>query len=77
MRTLNPDALAEARDRHRPKLQTLPVAGVALLADDVLGVGREVHGLDPYLAAFRDIDSDPHQYLAAVRDVAGSSAQCN
>ena len=44
---------------------------VALLADDVLGAGREMHGLDPYLAAFREIDSDPHQYLAAVRDVDG------
>ncbi|WP_109508678.1 GNAT family N-acetyltransferase [Nocardioides speluncae] len=45
---------------------------VALLADDVLGAGREVSELEPYLAAFRDIDSDPHQYLAAVRDVDGS-----
>lgn len=44
---------------------------VALLADDVLGAGREVHGLDPYLLAFREIADDPHQYLAAVRDVDG------
>lgn len=27
--------------------------------------------LEPYLAAFRDIESDPHQYLAAVRDLDG------
>ncbi len=44
---------------------------VTLLADDVLGAGREVHGLDPYLAAFREIARDPHQYLAAVRDLDG------
>ena len=41
---------------------------VALLADDVLGAHREAHALDTYLAAFREIDSDPHQYLAAVSD---------
>jgi GNAT superfamily N-acetyltransferase len=45
---------------------------VALLADDVLGAGRESPMLDPYLAAFREIDHDPHQYLAAVRDADGS-----
>ena len=44
---------------------------VALLADDVLGADRESDGLDRYVAAFREIDSDPHQYLAAVRDVDG------
>lgn len=45
---------------------------VALLADDVLGAGREVSELEPYLAAYREIDGDPHQYLAAVRDSDGS-----
>jgi GNAT superfamily N-acetyltransferase len=44
---------------------------VALLADDVLGADRDADGLDRYVAAFREIDSDPHQYLAAVRDVDG------
>ena len=45
---------------------------VALLADDVLGAGRESAGLEPYLTAFRAIDGDPHhQYLAAVRDADG------
>lgn len=45
---------------------------VALLADDVLGAGREVAELAPYRAAFRDIESDPHQYLAVVRDLDGN-----
>jgi GNAT superfamily N-acetyltransferase len=44
---------------------------VALLADDVLGAGRESKAVDPYLTAFREIDSDPRQYLAAVRDADG------
>ena len=41
---------------------------VTLLADDVLGANRELDGPDRYAAAFRDIDSDPHQYLVVVRD---------
>ena len=44
---------------------------MGLLADDVLGAGRESQVIDPYLAAFREIDSDPRQYLAAVRDADG------
>lgn len=44
---------------------------MALLADDVLGANREFDGPDRYAAAFRDIDSDPHQYLAVVRDADG------
>ena len=44
---------------------------VALLADDVLGADRELPGLEAYLTAFREIDADPHQYLAAVSDVDG------
>lgn len=41
---------------------------VALLADDILGTGRESTDLAPYLAAFREIDADPHQLLVALRD---------
>jgi GNAT superfamily N-acetyltransferase len=41
---------------------------VALLADDVLGAQRESRDLGPYLAAFQEIDRDPHQLLVAVRD---------
>lgn len=41
---------------------------VALLADDVLGAHRESLDLEPYAAAFREIDHDPNQLLVAVRD---------
>jgi GNAT superfamily N-acetyltransferase len=43
---------------------------VAMLADDALGATREsLDDLTPYLAAFRVIDGDDHQYLAvAERD---------
>ncbi|WP_067436542.1 GNAT family N-acetyltransferase [Nocardioides jensenii] len=44
---------------------------VALLADDSIGAARESPDLAPYLTAFREIDADPHQYLAAVRDESG------
>lgn len=38
---------------------------VAMLADDPLGATRESpDDLEPYLAAFRVLDADPHQYLA-------------
>lgn len=44
---------------------------IALLADDVLGQGRE-DAADPpnpaYVAAFTAIDADPNQYLAVVED---------
>lgn len=41
---------------------------VAMLADDHLGARREdPDDLAPYLAAFRAIDADPHQFLAVVR----------
>ncbi|MFQ6269065.1 N-acetyltransferase family protein [Kutzneria viridogrisea] len=37
---------------------------VAMLADDVLGATRESpDDLSPYLAAFKDIEADPNQYL--------------
>ena len=41
---------------------------IALLADDVLGRGRENGAMEPYLRAFEQIDADPHQLLVAVRD---------
>ncbi|GAB2511545.1 GNAT family N-acetyltransferase [Nocardiopsis aegyptia] len=41
---------------------------VAMLADDHLGARREDPGdLTPYLAAFKAIDADPHQFLAVAR----------
>lgn len=45
---------------------------VSLLADDVLGAERESKQLEPYEAAFRELDSDPHQLLIAVRDDDGA-----
>lgn len=45
---------------------------VALLADDVLGSGREAADPAPYVAAFREIDADPRQFLVALRDAAGT-----
>ncbi|MCR6030205.1 GNAT family N-acetyltransferase [Nocardioides sp. zg-579] len=47
---------------------------VALLADDLLGAGRESLDLAPYLAAFREIDRDPNQLLVAVRNADGAVA---
>lgn len=41
---------------------------VALLADDVLGRGREYAAATVYEAAFEAIDADPKQLLVAVRD---------
>ncbi|RKS05107.1 acetyltransferase (GNAT) family protein [Nocardiopsis sp. Huas11] len=41
---------------------------VAMLADDHLGARREdPDDLTPYLAAFKAIDADPHQFLAVAR----------
>lgn len=51
----------------RARASDVPVL-VALLADDVLGRGRESDVLEPYLGAFEQIDADPHQLLVAVRD---------
>jgi GNAT superfamily N-acetyltransferase len=47
---------------------------VALLADDGLGAGRETADLTSYEAAFADIEADPNQFLAVVRDEAGGIA---
>lgn len=41
---------------------------VALLADDVLGAARESADLEPYRAAFAQIDADPAQLLVVVAD---------
>lgn len=46
---------------------------VALLKDDALGATREVDDDSPYDAAFAEIDADPHQLLAVVRDEAGAT----
>ena len=51
----------------RARVQDVP-ALVALLADDPIGRARETVDLDAYVAAFRAIDDDPNQFLAAVRD---------
>jgi GNAT superfamily N-acetyltransferase len=41
---------------------------VALLADDMLGAGREKPGDPAYAAAFAAIDADPNQYLAVAEE---------
>lgn len=43
-----------------------------LLADDVLGAVRETDDADAYARAFDEIDADPHQLLAVVRDDTGA-----
>ena len=43
-----------------------------LLADDVLGASRESDDLAVYEKAFREIDADPHQFLAVIRDGGGA-----
>lgn len=45
---------------------------VALLADDVLGRGRESGDDEVYRSAFEEIDADPNQYLAVVEGEDGS-----
>ena len=44
---------------------------VELLRDDFLGKGRELPNLAPYEIAFDDIDHDPNQFLAAIRNQSG------
>lgn len=44
---------------------------LALLRDDVLGSQRETADMGAYQRAFERIRSDPHQYLACVRDPEG------
>ena len=43
-----------------------------LMADDALGATRESSEMAPYLAAFREIDTDPRQLLVVIRDAADS-----
>lgn len=44
---------------------------VELLSDDILGSSRETTNLGAYFAAFGDIDADPNQLLAVIRDADG------
>jgi GNAT superfamily N-acetyltransferase len=46
---------------------------VALLADDVIGAGRESASSDAYLTAFRDVSADPRNHLV-VADIDGEVA---
>lgn len=57
----------------RARVTDVP-ARVALLRDDVFGAGRENADLPVYERAFAAIDRDPNQFLAVVRDEAGSVA---
>src|SRR5690625_2117327 len=53
----------------RARREDVP-ATVALLADDVLGAGRESPtetALEPYLTAFDEIQADPNQFLCVAR----------
>jgi GNAT superfamily N-acetyltransferase len=48
---------------------------VALLADDVIGAGRESASSDAYLTAFRDVSADPRNHLVVAEidgEVAGT-----
>lgn len=64
----------EVAGRHftleRATLQDVP-ALVSLLTDDPLGAGRQGGDRQVYEAAFAEIDRDPHQFLAVVRDSDG------
>jgi GNAT superfamily N-acetyltransferase len=64
------DAAGETFTVRRAEAEDVP-ALVALLADDVIGATREQEDLAPYLAAFEEIDADPHQFLAVVEDPSG------
>lgn len=47
-------------------------AVVALLTDDILGRDREGADLSVYDAAFDEVDADPNQFLAVVREAGGA-----
>lgn len=47
---------------------------MALLRDDEIGATREGSDPTPYLAAFAEVDGDPHQLLAIARDEGGAAA---
>ncbi|MCP3426057.1 GNAT family N-acetyltransferase [Rothia sp. AR01] len=57
----------QARSEHVPEI-------VELLHDDVLGRERERADVGTYLAAFEEIDGDPHHFLAVVLDEEGRLA---
>lgn len=57
----------QARSEHVPGI-------VELLHDDVLGRERERADVGTYLAAFEEIDGDPHHFLAVVLDEEGRLA---
>lgn len=65
------DVAGETFTVRRAEAEDVP-ALAALLADDVIGSGREQADLAPYRAAFTLIDGDPHQYLAVVQDSGGA-----
>lgn len=44
---------------------------VKLLKDDPLGTQRESSNHEDYVAAFREIDTDPNQFLAVVKEPTG------
>ncbi|MFE5776525.1 GNAT family N-acetyltransferase [Brachybacterium sp. NPDC056505] len=64
------DAAGETFTVRRAEAEDVP-ALVVLLADDMIGSGREQEDLAPYLAAFAEIDADPRQFLAVVEDASG------
>ncbi len=49
----------------RPATEADVPAVVALLADDMLGAGRELPGMEPYLAAFRRMQAEGANHLIA------------
>lgn len=51
-------------------------AVAALLADDVLGAGRERSDLTPYLDAFAQMQAEPHNRLIVGVDPAGRVLAC-
>jgi GNAT superfamily N-acetyltransferase len=68
--TSSVDAFGTSYEVVRATAADVP-ALVALLADDAVGAGREGTDQRPYLCAFREIDQDPKQFLAVVRDPDG------
>ncbi len=57
--------------RFRPATRNDVAAVVALLADDMLGQGREARDLAPYMAAFDAMQSEGSNQLIVGEDAAG------